>query len=105
MYKALVECAKKTSPIDLNEESFELSIDVESMTLFDEEMFGLIDIVAEFINSMIEKAKCTLDVIGKIAGNTELWNVYKKFRDDVMSILKNDVKQCASTKGLIEKMK
>lgn len=102
--KALVQCAKKSSPITLIEESFESSINVE-LTLFNEEPFGLIDIMTKLLNSMIEKAKCTLDVIGKIVGDGELWNVYKKFRDDVSEILKNDVKQCMQTKGLIEKLK
>lgn len=104
MIKALVQCAKKEGPSISNEVSFESSIDNE-LTLFDEESFGLIDIVTKILNSIIEKTKCTLDIIDKIIGNGELRNVYKKFRADVMAILKNDVKQCAQTKGLIEKLK
>lgn len=101
MFKALRQCSKKSPP---NEKPFELPIDDEFM-LFDEESFGLIDIVTKALNLMIEKTKCTLDAVGKLVGEGELKTIYMKFRADVDAILQNDVKKCMDTKGLIERIK
>lgn len=67
--------------------------------------YDIIDAITKMVNSLIEKVKCTLDVIDDIIGDGELRNVYKKFRADVEAILKNDVKQCTQTEGLIAKLK
>lgn len=100
--KALYQCAKKESP---TENPFELAVENE-LTLFDEEeSFGVIDIVTQVLNNIIEKAKCTLDVIDKLIGAGELRGVYRKFRKDVEAILMNDVKKCMETKGVLEKIK
>lgn len=75
------------------------------LKLFDVESFGVIDVITKVLNSLIEKSKCTLDVVGKIVGKGELRNVYKKIRADVEAIVNNDAKKCAQTKGMIVKLK
>lgn len=75
------------------------------LTLFDHEPFDAIDGVTKWWNSIIEKTKCTLDAVGDLIGKGELRTIYKKFRADVDVILRNDVKKCMDTKGLIERVK
>lgn len=75
------------------------------MISFDVESFDVIDAITKVLNSLIEKTKCTLDVIGNSVGNGELNNIYKKFRADVDAIVNDDAKKCTLTKGTIEKIK
>lgn len=102
MMKALYECAKKEAPTV--SVSFESPIGDE-LVAFDDESFGLIDILTKFFNSMIEKTKCTWDVFGKLIGEGKLRNIYKKFRKDVEALYKSDVKKCMETEGVIERIK
>lgn len=81
------------------------SLEIDELRLFDEKSFDLIGSIAKMLNALIEKVKCTLDVIGDLIGDGELRNVYKKFRADVEAILQNDVQQCKQTKGLLAKIK
>lgn len=75
------------------------------LALIDESTFGITDAVTNVLNSLIEKTKCTLDVIQDVIGDDELGNVFKKFKSDVESTLKNDVKGCVHADGLIAKFK
>lgn len=63
------------------------------------------DGIVAILNSLIEKIKCGLDVIGNMIDDERLENVYLKFRADIEDILNNDVKQCMQTKGSTDKLK
>lgn len=67
--------------------------------------FGITDSVTALLNALIEKTKCALDAIEDLLEEGELKNVYKKLRADVEAILKEDVKQCAQTSGLVAQLK
>lgn len=97
--KSLVQCAKKEYSTVSNVEKILISSFNDHVT------FGTIDTVINFLNTLIEKTKCTLDVIEKMSSGTELSTPYKKFQADVAAILKNDVIQCAQTEGFIEMSK
>lgn len=93
--KALYQCATKPAPF----------IAAEEVAIYNEMTFGITDSITNLLNELIEKTKCALDAIEDLLEEGELKNVYKKLRTDVEAILKEDVKQCAQTKGVVEKLK
>lgn len=68
-------------------------------------IFALVDTIKKLLEKLREKVKCSLDALGEIIGEGELRNVYKKFRADVESILRNDALECLKIRGAIEKLK
>lgn len=64
-----------------------------------------IDNGTHILNSLIEKTKCSLDVIGYVIGGGELSPTYKKFRANVETILKDDVNECVQTRNAMKKFK
>lgn len=67
--------------------------------------FALGDTIRKVLEKLREKVKCSIDALGDIIGEGELRNVYKKFRADVESILRNDALECLKVHGAIEKLK
>lgn len=98
LIKALVQCAKAESPIFLDEEMFESSID-------DELTFGLVDAIKKNFQEMVKNIQCSVGVIGEVIGEGELKNVYEDFMYNVTKLLRTDVPKCAKTKGLTGKLK
>ena len=70
---------------------------------------GIADAVTKVLNSLIEKTKCTLDVIQEVIDETkdggQLGSVYKKYRADIEAVLKAGVEQCKQENGLTQKLK
>lgn len=64
-----------------------------------------IDAVTDALDLLIEKTKCTLDVIQNMIDGTGLSDVYENFRAEFEAILQSDMKQCMEINGLIQKLK
>lgn len=91
IFKAIVQCVKPSNFFISNENGDKSS----SMT----------DAVVGILNSLIEKIKCGLDVIGNMIEEGKLHNVYLKFRADLEDIMEHDVHLCMETKGTTDKLK
>lgn len=66
---------------------------------------ALLDTIKKALEKLQKKVTCSLDAVGGVIGEGQLRHVYKKFRADVESILKNDALQCLKVSGPIEKLK
>lgn len=75
------------------------------LQLFDDEAFNLVDDVRKVFEDLLDKAKCSLNAIGEVIGESELKSTYEGFRTAVQTALHNGVEQCAQTEGLLEKLK
>lgn len=94
VHQALAKCIKNEQVYVSNE-----STAVSPFT------YDISDKVAEMLQALIKKVKCTLNAMEDLLAEGELRNVYKKYRADVESILTNDVKKCLSAEGLVGKLK
>lgn len=83
--------------MEISDDSFEEN-DVEAT-------FSLVDTVKKMLEQLVEKVKCSMDAVEAVIGEGALRSVFKQFRYDVESLLKNDAKQCLHADGLIEKLK
>lgn len=99
---ALVQCVKTNKPEEPSTEKPEEAV----TSLFANEMtYDTTDTIAKALNSLIEKTKCSLDVLQEMLDGTELGDAYKKVRTDVEAILENDVKHCQQTEGVVGQLK
>lgn len=98
--KALNQCSHKEINI------FALDDEIaEPASFIDEDLtFGLVGAITKRLRQLVAKVKCAVRVTGEVIGEGELKKVFLKFRDDVTSLLKNDVKNCIQTKGLKAKI-
>lgn len=94
--KAISQCVRN--------EFYVLTLNDESM---DDEIvpFDLAETIKNLIEQLKKRIKCSINAVEKIIGDGELRGVYKKFRVNLESLLKNDAKQCLVVKGVIEKLK
>lgn len=99
MFKALVDCAMKSSPIMANDELLEYS------PIDDDWTFGLVDAIKKKLHEMVNRIRCVLRIIGEVIGEGELRNVFEDFKYNVTKLLRTDVQQCTKTKGLTAKVK
>lgn len=98
--KALKQCSHKE--IDVFALDDELA--VEPSFIDDDFTFGITGAITKILRKLVEKVKCTVRVTGEVIGESELKKVFLKFRNDITSLLKNDVKNCIRSKGLRAKI-
>lgn len=66
--------------------------------------FDAADAVTKIIQFAIEKLKCSLNSIKELIHDADFKQVYVEFKSAVENILQNDLKKCAETEGLQEKL-
>lgn len=71
---------------------------------YDAVSFDFADTVTEIIQLAIKKLKCSLNSIKELTHNAEFQQVYEEFKSFVDDILQNDLKKCAETERLQEKL-
>lgn len=64
-----------------------------------------ISTVDSIIQSLLEKVKCSVSVIGEVINETDLKKDYDAYKSAVENILKNDLKKCADLDGAESKLK
>lgn len=98
--KALNQCTHKEVNV------FALDDDVVEYTSIIEEdlTFGLVGAITKKLRQLVAKVKCAVRVTGEVIGEGDLKKVFLKFRADITSILKVDVKNCIKAKGLKAKI-
>lgn len=80
------------------------SINEDSM-LIDVDNFGVIGDFNEAIQSILEKVKCSVPVIGRVIQESDLKEDYLEYKSAVENILKNDLPKCAQLDSVESKLK
>lgn len=66
--------------------------------------FDASDAITKIIQAVIEKVKCSLNSINELIKDAELKKVYEQFKSVVEKNFQDDLKKCAETEGLKEKL-
>lgn len=66
--------------------------------------FDLADAVTEIIQASIQKLRCSLNTIEELVHTAELKKAYEELKSAMDNILQIDLKKCAETEGLQEKL-
>lgn len=62
--------------------------------------FNLVDSIDKAIQSLLQKVKCSVSVIGQVLGETDFKKDYIEYKASVEDIFQNDLAKCAQEDGI-----
>lgn len=71
----------------------------------DVDEFGVVDEINKAIQSLLEKVKCSVTVIGQVIEESDLKTDFIKYKSTVEVIIKNDLQKCAKLDSIESKFK
>lgn len=80
------------------EGDFLISNEDADVVLFDE------DIVSRVIQVVLEKVKCSVKSIDELIKDAELKKLFEELKNAVKDVVQNDLKKCAETEDIKEKL-
>lgn len=82
-----------------------MSDEASELSIHDAMAFGLSDTISKVVEALKKKVKCSLNAVGELLAESDLLDTFLELKQDVESLLQNDLKNCLQADGLLAKLK